>query len=76
MLTNFDCLELVTSCLNQNEFLHLAGQGCLLLSHLVHGNLQAQRMFATPVIIDRMVFLSDFNQLINESDPESSIQGL
>jgi hypothetical protein len=33
-------------------------------------------MFANNMIVDRLVFLSDFNQLINESDPETSIESL
>ena len=28
------------------------------------------------IVIERLIFLSDFNQLINESDPESSIESL
>lgn len=33
-------------------------------------------MFLNQSIIERLVFLADFNQLINESDPESSVESL
>ena len=33
-------------------------------------------MFATQEIIERLVFLVDFNQLINESDPDASVESL
>jgi hypothetical protein len=33
-------------------------------------------MFCNELIIERLIFLSDFNQLINESDPEASVDSL
>jgi hypothetical protein len=34
------------------------------------------KLFLNQGMVERLVFLSDFNQLINESDPESSIESL
>ena len=33
-------------------------------------------MFGTPNVIQRLVFLIDFNQLINESDPDATVESL
>ena len=62
--------------INQNEYLHLAGKGCLVLSHFLWRNTDSQKLFATQEIIERLVFLVDFNQLINESDPDASVESL
>lgn len=76
ILTNFKIYEIIDLIINQNEYLYLAGKGCLVLSHLLWNNPKAQQLFGTPQIIERLVFLSDFNQLINESDPDASVESL
>lgn len=75
-LDNCNCIEILGACLNLNEYLPLCGKGCLILSHLLHQNRKAQEIFATTLFVERLIFLSDFNQLINESDPESSLTSL
>jgi hypothetical protein len=62
--------------LNQNEYLEVAGRGCLVLSHVLHTNPRSQKLFTTAEIVERLIFLCDFNQLINESDPDASVESL
>lgn len=76
ILANFKIYDIINMVINQNEYLHLAGKGCLVLSHLLWTNPKSQQMFATNEIVERLIFLVDFNQLINESDPDASIESL
>ena len=62
--------------INQNEYLDVAGKGCLVLSNLLWQNKAAQGLFGNGQVIERIVFLTDFNQLITESDPDASIESL
>lgn len=40
ILTNFKIYEIINMVINQNEYLHLAGKGCLVLSHLLWTNIK------------------------------------
>ena len=76
ILNNFKIYETIDMVVNQNEYLELAGKGCLVLSHLLWTSPKGQKLFTTSQIIERLIFLIDFNQLINESDPDASIESL
>jgi len=76
ILNNFKIKDVLWLVVNQNEYLEVAGRGCLVLSHILHGNQRAQKLFESPEVVERLIFLSDFNQLINESNPDSSIESL
>ena len=62
--------------MNQNEYLEIAGKACLLLSHFLWNSKKAKALFGMPQVTERLIFLIDFNQLINESDPDTSIDSL
>ena len=49
----------------------MAGQACLLLS--LQKNAQK---YLSESLMERLLFLADFNQLITESDPEASVESL
>lgn len=63
-----DVLQVIV---DQNDYLDLAGQACLLLSLQKNGE-----QYLTEPLIERLLFLADFNQLITESDPEASVESL
>lgn len=62
--------------INQNQYIDLAGQSCLLISTIIKDTPSAQKVFSNEQVIERLIFLADFNQLINESDPEASLESL
>ena len=61
ILNNFKIKEVLWLVINQNEYLEVAGRGCLVLSHILHANQRAQKLFGSPEVVERLVFLSDFN---------------
>jgi hypothetical protein len=61
ILSNFKIYETIEMVINQNEYLELAGKGCLVLSHLLWTSPKGQKLFTTSLIIERLIFLIDFN---------------
>jgi hypothetical protein len=47
---------------------------CLLVSHLTWTNKIIQNQMSKREVIRRLISLCDFNELVNESDPESSLE--
>lgn len=76
VMSNFKVYDVLIKLIDQNEHLEIAGKGCLVLSHILWNNKNAQKVFCTPQLIEREIFLIDFNQLINESDPNASVDSL
>ena len=75
-MSSFKIYDIMMKLIDQNEHHEIAGKGCLVLSHILWNNKPAQKLFCTPQFIERVVFLIDFNQLINESDPDASVESL
>lgn len=74
-MKNFKPYDLLKQLLH-SQSLRIAGLSALLLSHLTWTNVDGQALFSTREVLKRLVFLMDFNQLINESEAESSIENL
>jgi hypothetical protein len=47
ILSNFKIYEIIDMVINQNEYLELAGKGCLVLSHLLWTSPKGQKLFTT-----------------------------
>ena len=63
--------DILQEIVDQNEYLDLAGQACLLLSMQDDG-----QQYLSEALVERLLFLADFNKLITESDPEASVESL
>ena len=62
--------------LAQRNSLTIAGQTCLFVSQLSNGNPLAQVTFQTDEFAKNFVYLLDFNELVNESDPDTPVETL
>jgi len=76
MLTHFKIYEILSPLFFQKTSLKLCGNVCLLISHLLWQNKDAQSLFGTEEFAEHLVFLTDFNELVNESDPDASVEAL
>lgn len=62
--------------MRSEKSLKMAGMGALLLSHIVWNNPSAQALFSTRDVGKRLIFLLDFNRLVNVADPEHGVESL
>ncbi|CDW82063.1 UNKNOWN [Stylonychia lemnae] len=76
LIKTFKCYDIMKALLTQNSSLRINGLSALLLSHLVWTNVDGQAIFSTREILKRLIFLMDFNQLINEGEAEAPIESL
>lgn len=76
MLGSFKIYDILKEIISQQKSLKVAGVGALFLSHVVWNNLNAQSTFATREIVKRLVYLANFNQLVYESEAETSVEGI
>jgi hypothetical protein len=56
------------------EPLRLSGFAALLISHLSWNHSEAQSLFSSREVLKRLIALSDFNELINQGDPEDTVE--
>eukprot|EP00347_Sterkiella_histriomuscorum_P022045 403331879 len=76
LLKTFKTYDLIKALITQTQSLKVCGLTSLLLSHLVWTNVDGQALFSTREILKRVIFLMDFNQLINEGEAEQSVDSL
>lgn len=67
-------IEHVLRKLIQEKDLDLCGQSCLLVSHLCWSNKLIQMQLSKREIVRRLISLADFNELINQAVPESTVE--
>ena len=58
------------------ESLPIAGNACLFMSHLLANNKAAQSIFMTDEMAKCIVFLLNFNELVNKCDPDMPMETL
>lgn len=68
--------QTLTKLLIQQKSLRLSAFTALLISHLTWNNQEAQQMFSTREILKRLISLSDFNELVNEGEVDSTVESL
>ena len=76
ILKNVKIDQICMKLLVQKQSLTIAGQTCLFISQLTNGNPVAQVTFQTDTFAQTLVYLLDFNELVNESDPDMEVETL
>jgi hypothetical protein len=76
VINNVKIYDICAKLMFQMDSLPVAGRTCLFLSHLLANNKAAQALFLTDEMAKCLVFLLNFNELVNKCDPDMPMDTL
>ena len=76
IIKNVKIYEIVAKMMFYTQSLPIAGRTCLFLSHLMANNKAAQLCFMTDEMAKSMVYLLNFNELMNQCDIDTTMETL